>query len=139
MYQAIVFLPLLGAILAGIIAIVGARARFPGEWPPPGDDGTGDHTAHGHAPAVGGDAGVIHHSHQESDGHGHAAAAEPAAAGSRTSELITTTLLLISMILSWIAFVQVGFGHHDEHVQIFTWIASGEIKIEWSLRIDTLT
>ena len=36
MYQAIVFLPLLGAILAGVIALVGARARCPGEGPPPG-------------------------------------------------------------------------------------------------------
>src|SRR5664279_422514 len=138
MYQAIVFLPLLGAILAGIIAIAGARARFPGEGPPAGDDGTGDHTSHGHAPSVGGDAGVIHHSHQEGDGHGHAAV-EPAAAGSRTSELITTTLLLISMILSWIAFVQVGFNHSDLRVPIFTWIAAGDLKIDWSLRIDTLT
>ena len=33
MYQAIVFLPLLGAILAGIIALVGAHARFPGGPP----------------------------------------------------------------------------------------------------------
>ena len=40
MYQAIVFLPLLGAILAGLIALFGARARFPGEAPPLGDDGT---------------------------------------------------------------------------------------------------
>ena len=30
MYQAIVFLPLLGAILAGIIALAGAHARYPG-------------------------------------------------------------------------------------------------------------
>ena len=30
MYQAIVFLPLLGAILAGAIALFGARARHPG-------------------------------------------------------------------------------------------------------------
>ena len=44
--------------------------------------------------------------------------AEPAAAGSRTAELITTTLLMISMILSWIAFVQVGFGHHDARVPV---------------------
>jgi NADH-quinone oxidoreductase subunit L len=34
MYQAIVFLPLLGAILAAIIALGGARARFPGHAPP---------------------------------------------------------------------------------------------------------
>ena len=30
MYQAIVFLPLLGAIVAGAIALFGARSRFPG-------------------------------------------------------------------------------------------------------------
>ncbi len=43
--------------------------------------------------------------------------------GSRTAELITTTLLLISMILSWIAFVDVGFLHHRRGVPVFTWMA----------------
>src|SRR5664280_109961 len=131
MYQAIVFLPLLGAILAGLIEIAGARARCPGEGPPPGlDEGAaasdhGTHAAPAHAAQ----------SHDADDAHGH----EPAAAGSRTAELITTTLLMISMILSWIAFVQVGFGHHDERVPVFTWFLSGDLKVEWSLRIDTLT
>jgi len=37
-YQAIVFLPLLGAILAGFIALAGARARFPGKGPVAGAD-----------------------------------------------------------------------------------------------------
>ena len=32
------------------------------------------------------------------------------------------------MVLSWIAFVQVGFGHHDAQVPVFTWIASGDLK-----------
>ena len=45
MYQAIVFLPLLGAILAGLIAIAGARARFPGEGPLPGDEDSGHASA----------------------------------------------------------------------------------------------
>ncbi len=127
MYQAIVFLPLLGAILAGLIAIAGARARFPGEGPLPGEDDGGH--ASPHAP---------HAAHD--DAHAHAAHGhEPAAAGSRTAELITTTLLLISMILSWIAFVQVGFGHHDMRVPVFTWMLSGDLKVDWSLRIDTLT
>ena len=136
MYQAIVFLPLLGAILAGIIALAGARVRWPGEGPPLGaeDDAT-DHGPHHGAPSAHGDAGVIHHSHHEGDAHAH----EPAAAGSRTTELITTTLLMISMILSWIAFVQVGFGHHDARVPVFTWMASGNLTVEWSLRVDTLT
>jgi NADH-quinone oxidoreductase subunit L len=134
MYQAIVFLPLLGAILAGLIAIAGARARCPGEGPPPGpEEGAVDHGPHvGAAPAH--DAGgVIHQTHHAPEAH------EPAATGSRTTELITTTLLMISMILSWIAFVQVGFGHHDARVPVFTWIASGSLHVEWSLRIDTLT
>jgi len=38
MYQAIVFLPLLGAILAGLIALAGARVRFPGKGPAPGGE-----------------------------------------------------------------------------------------------------
>ena len=134
MYQAIVFLPLLGAILAGIIALAGARARFPGEGPPPGAEDTITGGAHHHEPSAAG--GVIHPAHSEPDDHGHA---EPAASGSRTTELITTTLLMVSMILSWIAFVDVGFNHHDVRVPVFTWIASGDLKIDWSLRIDTLT
>jgi NADH-quinone oxidoreductase subunit L len=135
MYQAIVFLPLLGAILAAIISLAGARARFPGEGPPPGvEDTLTDKGPHLHPEPIDEHAGVIHASHHE-DGHAH----EPAAAGSRTTELITTTLLMVSMVLSWIAFVQVGFGHHDLRVPIFTWITSGDLKIDWSLRIDTLT
>ena len=43
------------------------------------------------------------------------------------------------MILSWIAFVQVGFGHHDARVQLFPWIISGDLNIDWALRVDTLT
>ncbi|HTQ82784.1 MAG TPA: NADH-quinone oxidoreductase subunit L [Pseudolabrys sp.] len=135
MYQAIVFLPLLGAILGGIIALAGARARFPGEGPPPGAEDGIVASPHHHEPEVEG-GGVIHHAHSEVGGHG---PAEPAAAGSRTTELITTTLLMVSMVLSWIAFVDVGFGHHDARVPVFTWIASGDLKIDWSLRIDTLT
>ena len=39
MYVAIVVLPLLGAIIAGVIALVGARNRHPGADPsPPHDD-----------------------------------------------------------------------------------------------------
>ncbi len=47
MVQAIVFLPLLGAILAGLIAIFGAHARNPsGDEVEHHDDG---HGAHAHA------------------------------------------------------------------------------------------
>src|SRR6476469_2523007 len=133
MYQVIVFLPLLGAILGGVIVLVGARARFPGKGPVAGaEDTTADHGPHHGEPGVHGGT-VIHSSDHEEETH------EPAAAGSRTVELITTTLLMISMILSWIAFVDVGFGHHDVRVPVFTWMTAGDLKVEWSLRIDTLT
>jgi len=136
MYQAIVFLPLLGAVLAAIIALLGASARFPGAEPPPGaEDNATDQGLHSY-PHEDEGGGVIHHPHHEDGGHG---AAEPAAAGSRTVELITTTFLMVAMILSWIAFVQVGFGHNDARVPVFPWIVAGDLHVDWSLRIDTLT
>src|ERR1700687_3635165 len=127
MYQAIVFLPLLGAVLAALIALAGARARCPGKGPPAGaEDDAADHGPHHGAPSVHGAGAVIHGSHPEPVEHA------PGAAGSRTAELITTTLLLISMILSWIAFVQVGFGH-DVREPGFTWFAAGDLEGVWAL------
>ena len=122
MYQAIVLLPLLGAIIAGAIALIGARQRFAGGSPVAGHD-------HGHAAA--------HAAHDVHDAHD--APQEPAAMGSRAAEVITTSFLFIAMVLSWIAFARVGFGHYDERVALFTWFVSGDLKVDWALRIDTLT
>ena len=134
MYQAIVFLPLVGAILAGLIALAGARARYPGGTPAPAghDHGADHHDAHDHA--------AHDHATHGHDAHGHDAhhPTEPAAAGSRAAELITTSLLFVSMILSWIAFVSVGFGQ-DVHVTLFNWFTAGDLKVDWALRVDTLT
>jgi NADH-quinone oxidoreductase subunit L len=128
MYQAIVFLPLLGAIIAGAIAIWGARVRFPGAEP------SDDHHAHaGHDHDHGHAAHDAHH-----DDHGHGPV-EPAAAGSRAAEVITTALLMIAAVLSWIAFFRVGFGHVDERITLFTWMASADFRVDWALRIDSLT
>ncbi len=139
MIQAIVFLPLIGALLAGLIAIFGAHARNPS-----GDTVEHHDDAHGHgAPSVSEDAGVIHASSHEPDGHddhGHDDhAVEPPAAGSRAAELITTALLFVSAGLSWIALVDVGFMHHDVRIALFPWINSGDLQVAWSLRVDTLT
>jgi NADH-quinone oxidoreductase subunit L len=147
MIQAIVFLPLIGAILAGLISIFGAHARNPS-----GDTVEHHDYAHGHgAVPVNEDAGVIHASNHETDAsdahgahaagdHGHDAhAVEPPAAGSRAAELITTGLLLVSAGLSWLALVDVGFMHHDVRIALFPWITSGDLQVYWSLRVDTLT
>ncbi len=42
-------------------------------------------------------------------------------------------------MLSWLVFWKVGFGGETIKVPIARWIASGELDISWSLRIDTLT
>jgi NADH-quinone oxidoreductase subunit L len=137
MYEAIVFLPLLGAVIAGIITLAGARARHPGANPPPPDD----HGAalvpeeHGH-----GGAPLPETAHAEID-HPSVETEEAAAptAGSQAAELITTTLLGISWVLSCIAFYDVGLQGHDVHVTIFNYITSGDLKVDWALRIDPLT
>jgi NADH-quinone oxidoreductase subunit L len=59
--------------------------------------------------------------------------------GARPSELVTTVLLFAAMVLSWIAFVQVGFGHQDARVVLAPYIVSGDLHVEWALRVDTLT
>jgi NADH-quinone oxidoreductase subunit L len=131
MYEAIVFLPLLGAIIAAFIALAGAHARHPGGSPPPGGE---DHILGPTPPSPAhGGAAVIRESHAEPERH------EPAAAGSRTAELITTTLLFISMVLSWIAFVRVGFSHQEAHEVVAPFVVSGDLKVDWALRIDALT
>jgi NADH-quinone oxidoreductase subunit L len=127
MYQAIVFLPLLGAILAGLIAIFGAHARHPS------GDSVEHHGDDAHASAA-------HDDHAHDDhGHDDHAVSEPPAAGSRAAELITTGLLFVCAALSWAALVNVGFLHQDTRVPLFPWIVSGDLQVNWALRIDTLT
>src|SRR5580704_2146587 len=125
MYQAIVFLPLLGAIIAGLISVFGAHARCPsGDTVEHHDDAHGAHASEAH------DDHGADHGH---DDHGHGPA-EPAAAGSRAAELITTGFLFFSAALSWFAFVDVGFLHHDARIELFPWITSGTLQVLWSLR-----
>src|ERR1700691_3389613 len=136
MYEAIVFLPLLGAVIAGTIALIGARNRLPGADPPPPDDHAAPHVdeSHGHAaPSLHGAHAVAHESHHEEE------PTEPAAAGSRAAELITSTLLVIACVLSWYAFFDVGFGGHDVRVPMFSFITFADLKADWALRIDSLT
>ncbi len=59
--------------------------------------------------------------------------------GTKGAQLVTSSLLVVSAILSVVAFAQVGFMHHDAKVQIMTWISSGGFEVDWALRIDTLT
>ena len=120
MYQAIVFLPLLGALIAGLF---GTRA-FKGL----GSDADvyGEHRVHAHAHDDHG------HGHDDHGHHGHYD-------GPAWPMYLTTALLCISAILSWVVFV--GFLHepHAEKVEVLRWVNSGALTANWTLRIDTLT
>ncbi len=59
--------------------------------------------------------------------------------GPRPSEVVTTALLFIAAALSWVAFLDVGFGNGATRVQLMTWMQSGGLVVDWALRIDTLT
>jgi NADH-quinone oxidoreductase subunit L len=59
--------------------------------------------------------------------------------GDRPSELVTTGFLMVSALLSWIAFFQVGFGGEVTRVEVANWMTSGALEVDWAFRIDTLT
>ncbi|MEL6297219.1 MAG: NADH-quinone oxidoreductase subunit L [Pseudomonadota bacterium] len=61
------------------------------------------------------------------------------AIGHRPAEIITTGLLMIAAVLSWVVFFEIGFGQQTVKVPLMRWITSGELDVAWSLRIDTLT
>ena len=61
--------------------------------------------------------------------------------GNRSAQVVTCGALIISAFLSWIAFFQVAWnpGDHSTHVQVLSWIVSGEFNVNWAFQIDTLT
>ncbi|HEX5932304.1 MAG TPA: NADH-quinone oxidoreductase subunit L [Methyloceanibacter sp.] len=60
-------------------------------------------------------------------------------AGARASEVVTTTLVLITALLSWLAFYEVALQGQEQRIELARFIVSGDLKSIWSLRIDTLT
>ena len=117
--SAIVFLPLIGALIAGLLGTkvfkgLGRDA-----------DVYGEHHAH---------AGHDHH-HGHDDDHGHHGHYD----GPKWPMYLTTALLCICAVLSWYVFV--GFLHEPriEKVELLRWINSGALSANWVIRVDTLT
>jgi len=122
MYQAIVFLPLLGALIAGLFGTalfknLGRDADVHGAH-------HGDHEMHGH------DDGHDKGDHDHQGGHEH---------GPTWPMYLTTAFLFVAAALSWVNLY--GFLHegHDQKVDVLRWISSGTLQSFWALRIDTLT
>lgn len=60
--------------------------------------------------------------------------------GARASEIVTTSLLVICAVLSWIVFLDVAVGHNEGHVTVLgNWMTAGKLSVDWALRVDTLT
>ncbi len=63
--------------------------------------------------------------------------------GAKASEYVTTGLMIVVAILSWIVFFNVALAHGEPgeviKVTVLRWIQSGGIDVEWAFRIDTLT
>jgi NADH-quinone oxidoreductase subunit L len=57
--------------------------------------------------------------------------------GDKGAQWVTTGLLFLSALLSWIVFLQ--GAHQDDPVHILTWIQSGTLDTAWSIRVDRLT
>ena len=87
MYHVIVFAPLLGAIIAGLLG-----TRFGRQFLP-----------------------------------------------EKPSMVVTTGLLFLSAILSWVALIKVGIGHEEANIKVLRWMDVGLMKADWAFKIDTLT
>ncbi len=59
--------------------------------------------------------------------------------GDRYSEIITTTLVVISAILSCIIFYNGAVHDFYGNYKIFEWISSGNFVANWSINIDPLS
>jgi NADH-quinone oxidoreductase subunit L len=119
MYQLIVFLPLIGAILAGLLGTNAFRMM-----------GSTIDTGHGH-----GDAHAAHgadHDHGHDD-HAHHAYPTPWAA------YLTCGFLVVSAVLSWVALWQYMHEAAPFKVEVLRWVNSGALTADWAFRIDTLT
>ena len=54
-------------------------------------------------------------------------------------QILPTALLLISAVLSWIAFFDVAIHENTYKVPVLEWVRSGGLAADWALRVDTLT
>ncbi len=111
MYYAIVFLPLIGALIAGLAGTKLFRSM--------GSDAEvyGEHLAHG-------ELHLDHHGHYD---------------GPPWPMYLATALLCIAAVLSWVVFVGFLNEPHLEKLEVLRWVNSGAFSANWILRIDTLT
>jgi NADH-quinone oxidoreductase subunit L len=59
--------------------------------------------------------------------------------GDKSSEIITSLFVSISALLSLILFYEVIFNQYENNIIIATWINSGTLDVNWSIKVDALS
>ncbi len=59
--------------------------------------------------------------------------------GDRNSEILTSFFVSISAVLSIIIFYNVIFFDYNKNITLFSWINSGSLNVNWSIKIDALS
>ena len=59
--------------------------------------------------------------------------------GDRNSEILTSSLVTISAVLSIVIFYEVIFNQYEDNIILATWIDSGSLNVNWSMKIDSLS
>ena len=57
--------------------------------------------------------------------------------GEKGAMYVTTGLLFLACLLSWVVFL--GLGQDTQYIPILRWIESGALSTDWSIRMDRLT
>ena len=59
--------------------------------------------------------------------------------GDRNSEIVTSLFVTISAVLSLIIFYEVIINNYENNLVIITWMNSGLLDVNWSIKVDTLS
>ena len=55
------------------------------------------------------------------------------------SQYTTSIILIISSICAWIIFFDILINNISYKIYLFNWIQSGNLNVDWSIKIDALT
>jgi NADH:ubiquinone oxidoreductase subunit 5 (chain L)/Multisubunit Na+/H+ antiporter, MnhA subunit len=59
--------------------------------------------------------------------------------GDRNSEILTSFLVSIAALFSTIVLYEVIQNQYEDNIIIATWINSGSLDVNWSMKIDSLS
>ena len=60
--------------------------------------------------------------------------------GKTASKVVTTGALIVGALLSWpIFFSYLGGSAETQVIPVLDWIRSGDLVVDWALRVDALT